>query len=169
MKTTQRVFLLLFSAILLSPGLLAQTAPVAVEEGNPFSKSDFWAVGLQAGVLSGSGLGVRYHPRGSFAAQFVGVGIRIGDVTTYNFGAEGQFDLDNNGRSRFYTYLGTGVYSWSNEGEEKLEGQWRLGLGIAYEWSVSAKLIFGANGAITYFSDGTILPLPQIGLFYYFN
>ncbi|MBL0173856.1 MAG: hypothetical protein IPP94_01075 [Ignavibacteria bacterium] len=150
----------------------AQTTPLASapeDEANPFLSNDLWAVGIQAGVLSGYGLGVRFHPIGRFGGQLVGGGIKAGDVKTYSFGIEGQFDFDVMGRSRFYGYLGTGYYSYKGKDSVDLNGPWRLGIGVAYEWSVSKKLIFNASGAITYFSDGTVLPLPQIGLWYYFN
>lgn len=175
------IFVLLF-AFALATASNAQNTPVSLrqsetvqlrfapeDEGNPFLTADMWAVGLQAGLISGSGLGVRFHPVGRFGAQLVGGGIKLGDLTTYAFGVEGQFDFDVMGRSRFYGYVGTGLYYVKDKDEKKLDGPWRLGLGVAYEWSISRKLIFNASGAITYFSDGTVLPTPQLGLWYYFN
>ena len=45
----------------------------------------------------------------------------------------------------------------------------RGGVGIGGEWVMSGGLHFLAEGMFTFFSDGTILPLPQVGIYYYFN
>jgi hypothetical protein len=139
-------------------------------ETNAFLTSDMWAVGLQAGLMSGTGLGVRFHPMGRFGGQFVGGGIKTGERTAYSFGLEGQFDFDVMDRSRFYGYLGGGFYHSKVTDGDNIKAPWRFGLGVAYEWSISRKLIFNASGALTFFSNGEgVLPLPQVGLWYYFN
>ncbi|MBI5647158.1 MAG: hypothetical protein HY962_09530 [Ignavibacteriae bacterium] len=169
MKTTQRALAAIVAFLMLAPFVSAQTSDPGTADANPFATKDLWAAGVHAGFLSGMGLSARFHPQGRFAVQLTGGGFKSGKVSTYSFGLEGQFDFDNVGRSRFYGYLGTGLYSWKDNGTEKLDGEWRAGIGLAYEWEVSKKLIFCANGAITYFSDGSVYPMPQIGLFYYFN
>jgi hypothetical protein len=162
-----------------------QTSKFKEKEPNVFEQETIWGVGLQAGLLSGSGLGVRYHPAGRFGFQLVGGYITLpsGLFTTeksapFSIGAEGQFDFDARGLSRFYGYIGLGYYSLNKEDDEgtaedesadDLAGPFRLGLGIAYEWPLSSKIIFNANIGFTYFSDGAFWPAPQFGLFYYFN
>jgi hypothetical protein len=146
-------------------------------EEDIFLTKDMWGVGLYGGLLSGIGLSGRYHPMGRFGLQLTAGAMKFGELA-YSFGAEGQFDFDSKGRSRFYGYLGIGYYYFEKKvkdaagtetKENKLAGPARLGLGVAYEWAVSPKLIFNLNAAFTYFTDGTILPLPQAGLIYYFK
>lgn len=154
------------------------TVIVQPTEEDIFLTQDMWGVGLYGGLLSGVGLSARYHPRGRVGLQLTAGAMKFGDLA-YAFGAEGQFDFDSKGRSRFYGYLGAGYYyverktknaaTGTEKTENKLDGPLRLGLGVAYEWAVSPKLIFNLNAAFTYFTDGTILPLPQAGLIYYFK
>ena len=127
-----------------------------------------WGIGLNAGLLSGMGVGIRFHPKGRFAAQIVGGGIKLSTVL-YSFGAEGQFDFDFLEKSRLYGYAGLGYYSNGKSGDDKLKGPFRAGLGVAYEWIIARSMVFNVNLGFTYFSNGGFLPLPQVGLFYYFK
>jgi hypothetical protein len=127
------------------------------------------------------GVGIRFHPIGRFGGQLAG-GAIAGEKTTASVGLEGQFDLDTRNRSRFFAFAGFGYYT---NGEDELtvaDGTWeagkedprltspfRAGLGLGYEWDISNTLIFTANIAFTYFSEGTFLPLPQVGLYYLFD
>lgn len=140
-----------------------------------------WGVGAQAGLMSGMGVGVRFHPLGRFGVQLAG-GVLAGDKTMASVGFEGQFDLDWRDRSRFFAFVGMGYYT---NGEDELtvaDGTWepgkedprlkspfRAGVGLAYEWDISNTLIFTGSIGFTYFSEGTFLPLPQIGLYYLFD
>jgi hypothetical protein len=49
-----------------------------------------------------------------------------------------------------------------------MKGPFRTGLGVGAEFAVNGPLHVSLMGAFTFFSDGTILPLPQIGILYYF-
>ncbi len=178
------VFLL---TIILSYGVLAQedyaqqTTSFKEVDPNIFQNQTVWGVGLQAGLCTGMGIGVRYHPAGRFGTQLVGGPLALSDKTMYSVGAEGQFDFDARGLSRFYGYLGFGYYEngavddekttdKDEREEDKLKSPFRIGLGVAYEWPVSSKMVFNVNAAFTWFTgDGTILPLPQVSLFYYFK
>ncbi len=146
------------------------------QEEDIFKTKTLWGVGGYGGLLSGIGLSVRFHPAGRFCVQLTGGAMKFNELM-YNAGLEAQFDFDSKGRSRFYGYLGGGYYNivrefdknGTKEKENRLAAPARLGLGIAYEWAISEKLVFNLNAAFTYFTDGTILPLPQIGFYYYFN
>ncbi len=154
------------------------TVVVQPTEEDIFLTQDMWGVGVYGGLLSGIGLSGRYHPKGRVGIQLTAGAMKFSELA-YDVGAEGQFDFDSKGRSRFYGYLGLGFYyvekttkdaaTGTEKKENKLDGPLRLGLGVAYEWAVSPKLIFNLNAAFTYFTDGTILPLPQAGLIYYFK
>ncbi|NOY05148.1 MAG: hypothetical protein GXO82_00700 [Chlorobi bacterium] len=137
-----------------------------------FNTTDVWGIGLNTGLLSGIGLSTRFHPRGRFCFQLTGGYLGLEDQALWAVGGEGQFDFDATVRSRFYGYLGLGLYYQDKpeESKNKLKAPFRMGIGIAYEWSISPKLIFNANVAFTYFvASSEVLPLPQLGLYYYFN
>ncbi|MDT8325258.1 MAG: hypothetical protein RRA94_14190 [Bacteroidota bacterium] len=163
--------------------LLLATSSLHAQSGEReyFMKKAHWGVGAQAGLMSGMGVGVRFHPQGRFGVQLAG-GAIAGEKTVASVGFEGQFDLDWRNRSRFFVFAGMGYYT---NGEDELtvaDGTWeegkedprlvspfRAGLGLGYEWDISNTLIFTANIAFTYFSEGTFLPLPQVGLYYMFD
>lgn len=169
----------MFSALLLfATG--TQTAYAQSSDGNFYMSSAHWGVGAQAGLMSGMGVGVRYHPRGRFCAQLTGGGISGGDGLAAAIGIEGQYDFDWRERSRFFGFVGMGYYTngeeeltfeeWEQGKEDpRLESPFRAGVGLGYEWDISNTLIFTANVAFTYFSSGSFLPLPQIGLYYLFD
>jgi len=148
---------------------LSFSQPAYPQSADIFKDRTFWAAGIHVGLLSGLGLSGRFHPPGRFAFQLTGGGIGVGEAVTYNFGGEAQFDFDSDGRSRFYGFLAASYYYWEDKAGEQDIGPFRTGLGIAYEWNIAEKLIFMANLGITYFSTGTVLPLPQAGFYYYFN
>jgi hypothetical protein len=149
------------------------SAPEDQEPDNIFTYRPRWGVGIQAGLLSGSGLGVRYHPLGRFAGQFVAGGFTASKKFIWSFGFEGQFDFDVMKQSRFYGLAGFGVYSTGTDdstSEAKLKAPVRLGLGIGYEWAMNNKMVFYIDLMFTYFAkESDFLPLPQIGMFYYFR
>ena len=141
-----------------------------------------WGVGAQAGLLSGMGVGVRYHPLGRFQVQLAGGAISGGEGLAAAVGIEGQLDFDWRDRSRFYGFVGMGYYTNGEEeltvaagtwepGKEdpRLDSPFRAGVGLGYEWDISHTLIFSASVAFTYFSEGTFLPLPQAGVYYLFD
>lgn len=141
-----------------------------------------WGVGAQAGLMSGMGVGVRFHPQGRFQVQIAGGAISGGEGLAAAVGIEGQLDFDWRDRSRFYGFVGMGYYTngedeltiedgtWAPGKEDpRLDSPFRAGVGLGYEWDISNTLIFSASVAFTYFSEGTFLPLPQIGVYYLFD
>ena len=146
------------------------TVTQSTQQDNIFTYKPRWGVGLQTGLLSGIGLGVRYHPRGRFAAQFVGGGIKLKDNFNASFGLEGQFDLDVMDESRLYALLGFGFYTNGADDDSKLKDPLRIGVGVGYEWAISTKMVFYGSLNFTYYLDsGDFWPLPQVGIFYYFK
>ncbi|MDH7514719.1 MAG: hypothetical protein QHI48_02420 [Bacteroidota bacterium] len=141
----------------------------APQNEDMFKNNTLWAVGFHLGLLSGIGVSGRFHPPGRFAFQLTAGGIGLKDVVTFNSGLEVQFDFDTDRRTRFYGYAAAGYYYWEDKAGVQDIGPFRAGLGVAYEWDISPKLIFMANLGVTYFSTGTVLPIPQAGLYYYFN
>jgi hypothetical protein len=166
-----------FSLLLLSASdLRAQT-----DDGKGyFEEGMHFGVGAQAGLMSGMGVGVRVHPAGRMSVQVAGGALSGGEGVMASFGIEGQYDFDWRGRSRFYGFVGMGYYTngeeeltfeeWQQGKEDpRLKSPFRAGLGLGYEWDISNVLIFSANIAFTYFSEGMFLPLPQVGLYYMFD
>ena len=174
-------FLLLpMVAVLLLFSEWTQNAQAQSSDNDYYMSSARWGVGAQAGLMSGMGVGVRYHPRGRFGLQIAGGGISGGEGLAAAVGIEGQFDFDWRERSRFFGFIGMGYYTngeeeltfeeWQQGKEDpRLESPFRAGLGLGYEWDISRMLIFTANIVFTYFSSGSFLPLPQIGLYYLFD
>lgn len=167
-------------AVLLLFAAGTQTTQAQSSENDYYMSSARWGVGAQAGLMSGMGVGVRYHPRGRFGVQLAAGGISGGDGLAAAVGIEGQYDFDWRERSRFFGFVGMGYYTngeeeltfeeWEQGKEDpRLESPFRAGVGLGYEWDISNTLIFTANVAFTYFSSGSFLPLPQIGLYYLFD
>jgi len=137
---------------------------------NIFTYKPRWGVGIHGGLLSGIGLGVRFHPDSRFSAQLVGGGIKLEEDFYATLGAEGQFDLDVMDASRLYALLGLGWYQDGKDDDEEGDNTVRIGAGIGYEWAVSSKMVFLGSLNFTYFTKtGVFWPLPQFGLFYYFK
>jgi len=142
----------------------------AQQRTNVFGEKARWGVGLHAGLLSGWGLGVRYHPIGRMSLQAVGFAWKTSDYLISSFGVEGQFDLDIMDWSRFYTYVGTGFYSNGKSNGDELKSPFRVGAGIAYEWGITGKLVLNLNLGFTYFARSSeFWPSPQSALVYYFR
>jgi len=125
-------------------------------------------LGLSAGVASGFGLSFRHHFPGDFSYQIVAGVIKADRKVLYNIGCEVQYDFVRGETTRFFGSFALGYFFRGESGKNDLEGPFRIGLGVGGElmklqpFCVSGELLF------TYFTDGTILPLPQIGAHYYF-
>jgi hypothetical protein len=128
-----------------------------------------FGLGVDLGWANGVGLTFRHHLPSPFSYQVTGGIIKVDDHLSYAYGAQGQFDITRGPVSRFYAAMALGYYySGKSGGDNDLKGPGRLGLGIGIELPLAAG--FHANGELlfTYFTDGTVLPLPQVGLHYYF-
>jgi hypothetical protein len=162
--------LMLVLAALAGFAATVQAQAVLPEKGKDGGlRTGVFGLGFSAGPVSGVGLSFRHHLPGSFSYQLAGGIIKVDNTTAYAIGVEGQYDLIRNATSRFYAALGTGFYHSGNGSHNDLAGPWRIGIGIGDElaivssgFHVSGELLF------SYFNDGTVLPLPQIGVHYYF-
>ena len=79
------------------------------------------------------------------------------------------FDLNRTTDLRFYAAGGLSYFFAGVEGHNEMKGPGRIGLGVGVEtglrgsgFNISGDLLF------TYFTDGTVLPLPQLAIHYYF-
>ncbi len=139
---------------------------------SPQSRAKGWdrpvfGLGVGVGLLSGAGFSFRHHLPERFSYQITGGIIKIESNLSYDIGLELQFDLVN-AQTRFYGLVGTGYYYAGTSSRNDMKAPFRFGAGAGVEWNVSGGFHFTLAGALTYFSDGDILPLPQCGLYFYF-
>ena len=127
-----------------------------------------FGLGLSAGYVSGFGLSFRHHLPSVLSYQIIGGIIKIDTKLHYNIGSEIQFDLARGETSRFFVCGGMGYFYSGESGHNNLDGPFRLGLGIGGETTKSESFSLAGELMFSYFSDGTVLPLPQVSAHYYF-
>lgn len=139
---------------------------------SPQSRARGWdrsvfGLGVGVGLLSGAGLSFRHHLPERLSYQITGGIVKIENDLSYDIGLELQFDLVN-AQTRLYALVGAGYYYSGTSSRNDMKAPFRLGAGAGVEWNVSGGFHFTLAGALTYFSNGDILPLPQCGLHFYF-
>jgi hypothetical protein len=143
-----------------------------VDVSNPRSsrsiETQVYGVGLAGGWISGTGFSFREHLPGRLSYQVTGGIIKVGDKLTYNVGVEPQYDLVIGETSRLFALLGLGYYYSGTSSNNDLSAPFRFGLGAGVEWNVSGGFHVTTACGVVYFSDGIILPVPQVGAHYYF-
>ncbi len=163
----------LFSGLVLTamllPGTLRAQVEVPPSGRNQFSHSVF-GLGLFGGAATGLGLSFRHHLPSSLSYQLVGGVINVSEKLSYDFGMQVQLDLIRSATTRFYAGGGAAFfYAGKSGGTNEMDGPGRLGLGIGGEVNAGSDLNASFELMFTYFTDGTILPLPQLGFHYYFE
>ncbi len=128
-----------------------------------------FGLGFSAGFASGIGLSFRHHLPGKLVYQVVGGIIKSKDELKYSIGGELQFDLQRTAGSRFFIVGAAGYYYAGSNDTNGMEAPGRIGLGIGGEIPLSDDLGLTGELLFTYLSDGTVLPLPQASVHYYFN
>lgn len=134
----------------------------------PGWRTNVFGLGIAAGAASGLGLSFRHHLPSVMSYQLTGGIIRVNDRLSYDIGMEVQFDLARGPVSRFFVGSGAAYYYSGSASHNDMAGPARFGVGIGGEYAGGSGLHVSGNLMFTYFSDGNVLPLPQIGLFYYF-
>ncbi|MBI2428961.1 MAG: hypothetical protein HYV29_09245 [Ignavibacteriales bacterium] len=125
-------------------------------------------LGFSGGPASGAGISYRYHTEGKSSLQgIVGVFKPKSTDTFYSFGAEFQQDLTRSNSARFFFAVASS-YVFNGTGSNNYSAPFRAGLGVGGEFLLQDAVHFSFQGLFTYFSDGTILPLPQLAVHYYF-
>jgi hypothetical protein len=152
---------------LVVPMLSAQVV-LPENKGGTDLRENVFGLGLAGGAAGGVGLSFRHHLPTAWSYQITGGIIKVKDRLSSSIGAELQYDLARSATNRFFAGGGLGHYYSGTSGGNELEAPARLGLGIGGEFIVAPGLHTLAELFFTYFSDGTILPLPQIGFYYYF-
>lgn len=145
------------------------SAQVAVSDakGEAFGQT-VHGLGFSGGPASGLGISYRYHFASKSSLQgIIGIFKPKSTDTFYSFGAEFQQDLTRSGSARFF-FAGASSYIYNGTGINNYSAPFRAGLGLGGEFLVQDAVHFSFEGLFTYFSDGTILPLPQLAIHYYF-
>ncbi len=164
-RTTLSVFVL---CLLLPSAIVRPQVVLPEQRGRTDLREDVFGLGLAGGAATGLGLSFRHHLPSSWSYQITGGIIKAGDRLMYAIGGEIQYDLARTPSSRFFTGGGVGhYYSGKSDGNE-LKAPGRIAAGIGGEFAASPGLHGSASLMFTYFTDGTILPLPQVGFHYYF-
>jgi hypothetical protein len=126
-----------------------------------------YGLGFSAGWASGIGVSFRTHLPSKASVQGVFGIIKTSDKLSMSIGGEFQYDLVRNNTSRFF--VGSAMsYFYNGNGSNEVAGPFRVGAGVGGEFHVQGALHVTLEGMFTFFSDGRVIPLPQIAAHYYF-
>jgi hypothetical protein len=126
-----------------------------------------YGLGLAAGATTGLGVSFRHHLASELSYQVVGGIIKVDTKLSFDLGLETQFDFLRGQETRFFGAGGL-AYFYSGDKRNTLSAPFRAGIGVGGEFSNIQLVHITASAMFTFFSDGTILPLPQLGIHYYF-
>lgn len=148
----------------------AASAQVIMPERNHQAGIDENVFGLGAfgGAATGIGLSFRHHLPSKLSYQIVGGIIKIDNRLSFDIGGEVQYDFLGTASGRFYFAGGAGYYYSGKDGNNAMKAPTRIGLGVGGEFAVTPGVHTELDLLFTFFNDGTILPLPQLGFHYYF-
>ena len=155
--------------ILLAP-LHLQGQVVLPSKGEETSlHQSVFGLGVFGGAATGLGLSFRHHLPSPLSYQVTGGIINVDDKLKYDVGIEAQWDLVRGPTGRFFAAGATSYFFSGKGGNNEMDGPGRVGLGVGGEVFIGNGFHLSAELLFTYFSDDTVLPLPQFGMFYYFK
>ena len=147
----------------------ARTQAVLPERGRDGGlRTNVYGLGLAAGAASGIGLSFRHHLPGYVSYQLIGGIIKVDNKTSYAVGGEIQYDFIRGAGVRFFAAGALGYYFSGRGNGNEIEGPGRICAGIGAEVPVQGGFHVSGEVLFTYFTDGNVLPLPQVGMHYYF-
>ncbi len=126
-----------------------------------------YGLGFSAGWASGVGISFRSHLPSKISAQGVFGIIKTSDKLYLSLGGECQYDLVRGNATRLFG-AGALSYFYAGSGSNEVSGPLRLGAGVGGEFQVRDALHVSVEGLFVFFSDGRVIPLPQIAAHYYF-
>jgi hypothetical protein len=136
--------------------------------GEVSPRENVFGLGLFGGATSGIGLSFRHHLPARFSYQVTGGIIKVSSKISSAIGLELQFDISRKQSNRYFIAAGGGYYYSGTSEKNDMKAPGRFGVGVGGEVQLSAEFHVSGDLLFTYFTDGTVLPLPQIGIFYYF-
>ncbi|MGA9115663.1 MAG: hypothetical protein WB626_02700 [Bacteroidota bacterium] len=165
-----RALFMAFAVLVWMPGPdgAAQIAEPETPDRVPLTESVF-GLGLSAGAASGVGLSFRHHLPGPWAYQLAGGIVSVDDRLLYDIGCSASFDIGRRAGARYFAAASAGYFFSGSGGANRMRAPGRAGLGVGGEFFLTGELQAQAEVLFTYFTDGTVLPLPQAGLHYYFR
>ncbi len=163
-------FRMLMIACLICAGSSPLPAQVFIPERSqgPGLRQNVYGLGLFGGASSGLGLSFRHHLPGTVSYQITGGIIKVDDKLSSDIGAELQYDLARGSQLRFFMAGGVCYYYSGKSNRNDMDAPWRVGIGVGGEVASVTGIHALFELMFTDFNDGTVLPLPQIGFYYYF-
>lgn len=145
---------------------LAQVSTTGLSNAEEM-KSTVYGIGLSAGWSSGVGVSLRSHLPSNSSLQVVFGIIKKTDKLYGDIAGEYQYDLVRHNTTRFFTAAALAYY-YKGKDSNEVEGPFRTSFGIGGEFQIQDALHVSVEGMFVFFSDGRIIPLPQISAHYYF-
>ena len=103
------------------------------------------------------------------AYQINGGILKLSSTYYYDIGGEFQFDLSGSDNDRVYIIAGLGYY-YKGISTNDLTTPIRIGAGVGYEFSMAKQIGLSLGLLVMAFlPGGNILPLPQIGMHFFFK
>ncbi len=167
MNILSRSVLIILAAMLVACMASAQVMVVDRSRETPL-KTDVFGLGFAGGPASGVGISFRHHLPSQFSYQLIGGVFRATDRLYYSVGSEFQYDVSRSSFVRFYAAGGVSYFFSGLSGHNDMEGPFRAGIGLGAETQFASGFHISGDLLFTYFGDGMVLPLPQIGFHYYF-
>ena len=164
MKT--RIFIFVVLCTVVEHSLFSQTRAQLTDSTEAFNET-VQGLGFFVGPSTGVGLSYRFHNPSTTSMQFTFGIMSTKDDFFISVGMGLQQDLVMGRSSRFYIVGGI-AYFHTGKSANEYEGPFRIGAGIGGELRALDALHFSAEGIFTLFSDGSIYPVPQCGIHYYF-
>jgi hypothetical protein len=128
-----------------------------------------FGLGFAGGAATGVGLSFRHHLPSIMSYQINGGIIKVDNAMSYSIGMELQGDLARTRVARFFAVGGVSYFYTGRTSHNDMDGPGRLGFGLGGEVYAGTGVHCTVELLFTCFSDGTVLPLPQIGFHYYFQ
>lgn len=164
----KKAILLWFSILILTASSIsnAQISTSGLEAAKGLDKT-VYGLGLSAGLASGFGVSFRAHLPSKSSIQGVFGIIKTSDKLALSIGGEYQYDLVRGNTTRFF-FGPAASFNYIGSSSNELSGPFRVGIGIGGEFKIRESLHATAEAMFVFFSDGTVLPLPQLAVHYYF-
>lgn len=167
MRNTSPLFFIVVALAMCTQTSRAQV--VMPSSQDPGLSRNVFGLGFFAGASGGIGLSFRHHLPMKLSYQVTGGIIKTDGKLRSNIGFCAQYDLTRGDRNRFFVSGAFGYYYSGVNGNNEMNAPTRGALGIGGEWPMSSGLHMMGDVMFTFFSDGNVLPLPQVGFYYYFN
>jgi hypothetical protein len=163
----EKRFLILVSLLLmLAMNAVAQVGTSGLSNAEGLGKP-VYGLGFSAGWASGVGISFRSHLPSKISAEGVFGIIKTSDKLYLSLGGEAQYDLVRSHATRIFG-AGALSYFYAGSGSNEVAGPFRIGAGVGGEFQVQQALHVTVEGMFVFFSDGRVIPLPQIKAHYYF-